>query len=182
MKIPIDRRSRHETAVLAAESDPAAVRPFASSAIGLLSFVVVCMAVSLIGGIAVVSTVNGWYADLAKPAFTPPNWVFTPVWTLLYTLMAVAGWRVWNLGHGLGAWPLKLYGAQLGLNAAWAPIFFALRQPGWALAEAIVLLVFLAWTILAFRRVDRAAGALLIPYLLWLIYSTVLNATIWAMN
>ncbi len=126
---------------------------------------------------------GGWYTGLAKPTWNPPGWVFGPVWTLLYALMGVAAWRVWR--HG--GWArqtvaLSLFVVQWALNALWTPLFFGLHRPGWALAEILVLLLAILATLRAFWRVDRIAGALLIPYAAWVAFATVLNWAIWQMN
>jgi benzodiazapine receptor len=124
-----------------------------------------------------------WYRALNKPSWNPPGWVFGPVWTGLYVLMAVAAWLVWRRG----GWqqqgrPLRLYGVQLALNAAWTPLFFGLKMPGVALVEIGVLWVTIGLTIRAFRGVSGVAAALLVPYWLWVSFATVLNATLWWMN
>lgn len=132
---------------------------------------------------AVFVSTDGWYAGLAKPTWNPPGWIFGPVWTVLYAMMVVAAWRVWLQG----GWPrqkatLCLYLLQWALNALWTPLFFGLHQPGWALAEILVLLVAILATIRAFWRVDRHAGLLLFPYAAWGAFATVLNGAIWMMN
>ena len=124
-----------------------------------------------------------WYAALHKPPWNPPGWIFGPVWTVLYTLMAVAAWLVWRRG----GWrtqrgPLGLYLVQLGLNAAWSPLFFGLQQPGWALLDILLLLAAIIATMVAFARVQRLPGWLLVPYLLWVAFATALNFTLWRMN
>ena len=126
---------------------------------------------------------DGYYAALAKPAWAPPAWVFGPVWTALYIAMAVAAWLVWRCG----GWraqrsPLLLYLVQLGLNALWTPLFFGLRSPGLALVWIILLLVAIVLTARAFFRIDRGAGWLLVPYLLWVGFAAVLNFSIWRLQ
>ncbi|MBM3357182.1 MAG: tryptophan-rich sensory protein [Betaproteobacteria bacterium] len=124
-----------------------------------------------------------WYAQLAKPAWTPPNWVFGPVWTALYAMMGVAAWRVWRRGgfaKARGALPLFL--AQLALNAAWTPAFFGLHLPGVAFAIIAVLWLAIAATARAFLRHDRVASLLLLPYLVWVSYAAALNLALWRMN
>lgn len=126
---------------------------------------------------------NGWYTELAKPAWNPPGWIFGPVWTVLYALMAVAAWRVWL--HG--GWvrqkkALGLFLFQWALNTSWTPLFFGLHRPGGALAEILVLLATILATMRAFWRVDRPAGLLLLPYAAWVAFATVLNWAIWRLN
>lgn len=121
-----------------------------------------------------------WYAALNKPAWNPPAWVFGPAWTLLYLLMAIAAWLVWMRD----GWrrPLRLYFVQLALNAAWTPIFFGAHQLGWALVEIMALWAAILLTMLGFRRVNPAAGALFVPYLAWVTFAMVLNFTLWRLN
>ena len=121
-----------------------------------------------------------WYAQLAKPAFNPPAWVFGPAWTTLYILIAVAGWRVWRRDRG--GWAMTLWWLQLGLNFAWSPAFFAAHQIGLALVIVVALFaVILAFMAAARRRVPVAAW-LFAPYAAWVGFATVLNAAIWSLN
>ena len=126
---------------------------------------------------------GGWYASLVKPSWNPPGWVFGPVWTLLYAMMAVAAWLVWREG----GWKaqkraLILYLVQWALNALWTPLFFGLQRPGWAFAEILVLAVAVYATLVAFWKVRRGSGILLVPYALWTTFAAVLNFTIWRLN
>lgn len=126
---------------------------------------------------------GAWYASLAKPSWNPPAYLFGPVWTVLYTSMGVAAWLVWRkLGYG-GARPvLVLFLVHLGFNALWSYLFFGLQQPGWAFAEIILLwLMILALTV-GFWRISAPAGVLLVPYLGWVSFASVLNFTLWRMN
>ncbi|MHC4940102.1 MAG: TspO/MBR family protein [Planctomycetota bacterium] len=124
-----------------------------------------------------------WYASLEKPPWTPPNWLFGPVWTTLYLLMGVAAWLVWrNAGWSDGGAALGLFCAQLVVNAAWTPIFFRWHEMGWALACIVLLWVLVAATILAFRRHSATAAGLLVPYVLWLTLATALNLQLWRLN
>lgn len=121
-----------------------------------------------------------WYARLAKPAFTPPAWVFGPAWTTLYILIAVAGWRVWRRDRG--GWAMTLWWMQLGLNFAWSPMFFSAHRIGLALViVGMLLAVILAFMAAAWRRVPVAAW-LFAPYAAWVGFATVLNASIWGLN
>ncbi|HEY7332518.1 MAG TPA: TspO/MBR family protein [Candidatus Limnocylindria bacterium] len=124
-----------------------------------------------------------WYRQLRKPSWSPPAWLFGPVWTLLYALMGVAAWLVATGGRagGRGA-ALGAFGAQLALNAAWTPIFFGLRRPGLALAEIMATLGAVAATVALFLRQRTLAGVLLLPYLAWTSFATLLNAAIWRRN
>jgi tryptophan-rich sensory protein len=139
--------------------------------------------VAFVGGLASTSGVDGWYATAAKPPWTPPNWLFGPVWTVLYTTMAVAAWLVWRRWGWQGAKPaLLLYAAQLALNAIWTPLFFGAELLWLGLAVIVALDLVLAATVLAFFRRHRPAGALLVPYLLWALYATTLNAGVAYLN
>ncbi len=147
----------------------------------LLGWLALTFAASATG--VFVSTSGDWYAGLEKPSWNPPSWLFGPVWTILYTLMAVAAWLVWRKG-GWSAQKqaLGLYLIQWALNALWTPIFFGMNRPGLAFAEILILDVAVLGTLIAFWRVKRVAGALLMPYVLWLCLATALNFTIWRLN
>lgn len=148
--------------------------------LGLVGWLVLVFSASLTG--VFVST-SGWYAALNKPAWNPPGWLFGPVWTLLYLLMAVAAWRVWlKGGWRIQGRALRLYLVQWLLNALWTPVFFCLQQPSWAFVEICVLLALIFLTIRSFFRVDRLAGLLMLPYIAWVGFASVLNFVIWRMN
>ena len=158
-----------------------------SPARGLLPPIVsiaLALAVGAIGGFATASNIPGWYAGVHKPPFNPPNAIFGPVWTTLYILMALAAWRVWRVDTNARArrTALGLYAVQLALNLAWSLIFFGLHRPGWAFGDIAVLFAAIIATALAFARVDRLAGAMLIPYAAWVAFASVLNFEIWRLN
>ena len=158
-------------------------RGVARDAAGLVVFLALSLVVAAVGGAVTATSVGGWYASLAKPSFNPPNGIFGPVWTLLYVLMGVAAWRVWRKFSLVGArGPLGLWGLQLALNLGWSVLFFGLRQIGPALAEILVLLAAVLATALSFRRLDRLAGLLLVPYCAWVAFASVLNFAIWRLN
>jgi tryptophan-rich sensory protein len=157
--------------------------PERRSFVVLLAFVAVCLGVSSIGAAITYSSIDTWYPSLAKPAFTPPDWVFAPVWTALYLMMAVAAWRIWSHGGRPEVnLALACFGVQLTLNLLWTVLFFGLRSPAAALVEIIVLLVAIGVTVIAFYRVDRVAGWLLVPYLAWTAFAAVLVHGIWRLN
>ena len=116
-----------------------------------------------------------WYASLTKPAWTPPDWLFAPVWTALYVAIAVAGWRLWRRTAGRFTPALALWGAQLVLNAAWSFVFFGLRRPGWALLDIALLLACIAAFVWSARKASPVSAALFVPYLLWVAFATALN-------
>lgn len=124
---------------------------------------------------------GAWYAGLAKPAWTPPNWLFGPAWTTLYLLMALAAWKVWIAVRRVDG-ALLLYLVQLLLNALWSWLFFGLQRPDLALANIVVLWLLILATIVLFWRRDRLAGALMLPYLAWVGFATALNLAIWRLN
>jgi tryptophan-rich sensory protein len=150
---------------------------------GLMIWLSLCFAAAAVGSVATGSNIDGWYAGLRKPVWTPPNWVFAPTWTLLYLAMALAAWRVWR-EQGLRAaqWPLGLFGVQLTLNAAWSWLFFAWKRPDVALVELCALWVAIAATTVVFARRDRWAGLLMTPYLAWVTFAVTLNLSIWRLN
>ncbi len=149
----------------------------------LAGFLLLSLAVSALGGLATSTSVGSWYQTLAKPAFSPPDRVFGPVWTLLYVLMAIAGWRVWRLpASGLRRLALCAYAVQMALNLLWSFLFFGARAIGPALAEIVLLLAAIAVTTRLFWQLDRPAGLMFLPYLLWVGFATVLNAALWWLN
>jgi benzodiazapine receptor len=153
------------------------------SLIGLAVSIALCFGAALLGSVFTTPSIPTWYAGLIKPSWTPPDWVFGPVWSALYVMMAVAAWLVWRRG-GLAAarLPVTLFMIQLALNAAWSILFFGLRLPGVAFAEIVILWFAILVTSIAFRQLNRAAGYLLLPYLFWVSFAAALNFAIWQMN
>ena len=145
------------------------------SALGLAGFVVAVALAAVVGGLAA-SSARDTYDRLDLPPFAPPGWLFGPVWTVLYVLIALAGWLVWR-EVGLDR-SIAVYAAQLVLNALWTPIFFAGDRYGLALVEIVVLLGTVVATIVLFARRQRTAAALLVPYAAWVGFATALNAAI----
>ncbi len=151
--------------------------------LGLAVAVGVCFAAAGVGGRFTASSVGDWYAQLKKPSWTPPNWVFGPVWTALYLAMAVAAWLVWRrVGFGQAGWALGLFGVQLALNVLWSALFFGLRSPGAAFADIVALWQAIAATTIFFWRAVPLAGWLMLPYWLWVSFAAVLNLAVWQMN
>ncbi len=149
----------------------------------LILFIVVVYAAAGIGSLFTAQSVNDWYVALSKPSWNPPSWVFGPVWTVLYGMMGVAAWLVWLRRREVSVTlPLVLFFVQLALNVVWSLLFFGLQSPGAAFLEIIVLWLAIAATLLAFWRVAPLAGALFIPYILWVSFAAVLNYTIWQLN
>jgi benzodiazapine receptor len=143
----------------------------------------VCFAAAAVGAMFTSPNVPGWYANLDKPSWTPPSWVFGPVWSLLYLLMGISLWQVWRkTGFRAAAMPLTLFGIQLVLNMAWSGLFFGLRSPGAALVEIVLLWCAILATMIAFRRRSALAGWLMLPYLAWVSFAAALNLAIWNLN
>jgi len=148
--------------------------------IALGGWIALCFAAASLGGLI---GPGEWYARLRKPSWNPPNWIFGPVWTTLYVMMAVAAWRVWRLdGDGGRRKALGLFLVQLALNAVWTPLFFGLKQPALAFADIVLLWFAIGATAVAFFRMDRVAGWLMVPYLVWVSFAAALNAALWRLN
>lgn len=149
-----------------------------------VAFILGCEAVGAVAGWATQTSVTTWYPTLAKPWFTPPDWLFAPVWTALYAMMGFAAFLVWREGTDRSSvrTALGLFGVQLALNAGWSFAFFWARSPGVGLVVIVMLWGVLAGTTARFFRVRAAAGALLVPYLLWVTYAAALNAGVWVLN
>ncbi len=144
-------------------------------------FLVVTLAVGAAGSLFTEPNIASWYAGLTHPDIAPPDWVFAPVWTTLYILMAYAAWRVWRT-TGLKSREMLAFGVQLGLNLAWSAIFFGLHQISFALVEIILLDLAILYTIALFWRRDRVAGVVMLPYLAWSGFATVLTHAFWKLN
>jgi len=148
--------------------------------LGLVVFLAACYLVAGIGGFVTAPAISGWYGTLPRPAWTPPNWLFGPVWTLLYTLMAIAAWLVWRrAGVTAVAVPLTLFAVQLAFNLAWTLLFFGLHRVGLAFLDIVLLWLAILATLIMCWRVTPVAGWLLLPYLLWVSYASTLNFGIW---
>jgi benzodiazapine receptor len=155
----------------------------AQSLIALMVALLLCYGAAAVGGLASTGGGGTWYADLEKPSWTPPSWVFGPVWTALYGMMAVAAWLIWqDRRRRRVAAPILLFAVQLALNAAWSPLFFAMHRPGLAFADIVLLWLALMATVWLFLRRRAIAGLLLVPYLLWVSFAAALNFTIWRLN
>ena len=149
----------------------------------LILCVGVCFAAAAVGAMLTNPNVSGWYADLHKPPWTPPSWVFGPVWSLLYLLMGISAWQVWRkCGSRPAAVPLVLFGIQLVLNMAWSGLFFGLRSPGAAFVEIVLLWCAILATMITFWRRAAPAGWLMLPYLAWVSFAAALNLAIWYLN
>jgi tryptophan-rich sensory protein len=151
--------------------------------IALAVFLAVCFGVAALGSLATTPEIPTWYSRINKPSWTPPNWLFGPVWTALYAAMAVAAWLVWKQG----GWrdnraALILFAVQLSLNLAWSFIFFKFHQTGWAFLEIVLLWLAIAATLIVFAKSSKTASILMAPYLAWVTYAAALNYSIWRSN
>ncbi len=150
----------------------------------LLLFIIASQLAGIIGSVFTFEAIPSWYSTLDKPFFTPPSWVFAPVWTLLYLMMGVAAFLVWKQGSGKPAVrkALAVFGFQLLLNTLWSIAFFGMRSPLAGIAVIIPLWLAIAWCIVLFSRISGAAAWLMAPYLAWVSFATALNAAIAALN
>jgi benzodiazapine receptor len=149
----------------------------------LLVFLFICYFVAFVSGWLTRAQIPTWYAALLKPTWRPPNWLFGPVWTVLYGLMAISGWLVWRATHSQWRkFALTVFAVQLLLNFLWSPTFFSLHLIGPAFAVILLLLVSLLLFVVCARKVDRLAAGLFLPYVLWVSFAAALNYTIWTMN
>ncbi len=150
----------------------------------LIASLALAYSAALIGSLFTVDAINGWYAALTKPELNPPNWIFGPVWTVLYALMAIAAWRIYEKrnAHPSARKTLLLYAVHLVLNALWSIAFFGLQMPLLALGIIIALLICIIGLIILFRRIDRLAMILFLPYLAWVSFATYLNLMIVLLN
>jgi translocator protein len=152
--------------------------------LGLIVWFAVCFGAAWIGSSATMPEIRGWYAMLEKPSFNPPDWIFGPVWTALYALMAISAWLIWQPSgfNGGAVVPLGVFLGQLVLNTLWSILFFGQHNIGGALVDiALLWLSILAMIVLFYRR-HRAAGLLQLPYLAWVSFASVLNYEIWRLN
>lgn len=144
----------------------------------------ICLLAGAAGTIFTVSSIPTWYVLLNKPSFSPPNWLFGPVWTILYVLMGVSLARVWL--KGLKTKKVRdavfLFGIQLGLNAIWSPVFFGAKNLFIALVIIIFMWIYILKTIIAFRKLDKTSSYLLYPYIAWVSFASILNLSVWLLN
>lgn len=159
-------------------------RSLVSSIAGLIFWIALCFFIAWTGAqVSPGMATSEWYETLYKPGWNPPNWVFGPVWTLLYTFMGIAAWRIWNqYGFTYTKTALITFLVQLALNGLWSQLFFGLQSAGWAFLEIVFLDAAILATIILFSKKDTLAAWLMVPYILWVGFATVLNGTIWWIN
>ena len=148
----------------------------------LFAAVSICLACGFVGSLFTSTSIDSWYQFLNKPAIAPPNWVFAPVWTLLYILMGIALFLVWISDSPIKKKAVILFLIQLILNAAWSFIFFGIHSIGIALADIVILWAFILLTMIFFFRTAAPAGWLLVPYILWVSFAAVLNFEFFRLN
>jgi tryptophan-rich sensory protein len=149
----------------------------------LIAFFLITFLAAFIGNFFTMPNIQDWYSSLNKPSFSPPNWLFGPVWTILYFLMAISAFLVWQRRENSQAKKaLTFYFIQLVLNTLWSIIFFGWHNLGLAFVEIILLWVFILLTLISFYKIVRIAGILFIPYILWVSFAGFLNFTIWQLN
>jgi len=144
----------------------------------------ICLLAGGLGTIFTVSSISTWYATLVKPSFSPPNYLFGPVWTILYILIGISLYLIWKKGTKTQKVreALMLFGLQLFLNAIWSPIFFGAKNLFLSLVVIIFMWLFILRTILSFRKIDKTASYLLYPYLAWVSFASLLNFSVWMLN
>jgi tryptophan-rich sensory protein len=154
-----------------------------SLALKIVVGVIVCLGVGFLSGLSTASSISGWYQTINKPPFTPPGWLFAPVWTSLYTIMGVAAAWIWHTADGKQRnKALSVFGVHLLLNAFWTQLFFGFQLPVWAFVEIIVLLGTIIYFSILFYRIKPWTGWIQIPYILWVTFASVLTGTIAWMN
>ena len=149
----------------------------------LASSVILSLLIGGISGIATSGEINGWYMGLNKPTFNPPNWVFGPVWTILYILMGVSFFLIWNLPPSKNiSKAMLIFMTQMTLNFFWSFLFFKFKLMGWAFVEIVILWLLIIWTISLFYKLKKSAGLLNVPYLLWVTFASTLNLAYFLLN
>lgn len=152
--------------------------------IKLIICILICLSIGGISGYITANEIPAWYSTLNKPSFNPPNWIFTPVWTLLYILMGISLWLIWksDVSSTIKNTAIFIFAIQLILNFFWSIIFFSFHQLGFSLIEIALFWIFILLSIFKFYPISTTATYLLIPYLLWVSFASVLNFALWKLN
>lgn len=154
-----------------------------SATVGFIVSIAICLGIGALGAGLTSPEIPGWYRSINKPSWNPPDSIFGPVWTMLYVMMGISAWDIWlHAGFRRSVGPLVLFAFQLFLNLAWSWIFFRQHAIGFALIEIVALWLAIVATMVAFFRRSILAGGLLVPYLAWVSFATVLNHAIWQLN
>lgn len=146
--------------------------------------IIICLGAGFVGSFFTSSAIDNWYAEIIKPVFNPPNWIFAPMWTILYILMGIAAAIIWSKGFDNKAVKIALliFVVHLVLNILWSVFFFGMQNPALAFVSIVVLWLMIALLIYLFYQIDHRAGYLLVPYILWVSFAAVLNFSIWQLN
>lgn len=160
------------------------LRHSSASFFSVIGWIVLCELAGIVGSVFTVSSIPTWYQTLVKPVFSPPNWVFGPVWTTLYALMGIAVYRVWSLGMKKESvrHAVYLFVMHLALNAIWSPIFFGARQIPLAFVTIAIMWLTLITVMFRFEKLDKMSALFLVPYLAWISFAMVLNYNLWILN
>lgn len=151
--------------------------------LSLFVFILICFCAAALGGFITRGSVKTWYKTIRKPSWNPPDWVFAPVWSTLYLMMAISGWRIWEKAASVDVrYAISLFSIQLLLNIGWSAVFFGMRSIAGALVEIVFLWIAIVLTMTTFLNIDMLAGLLFLPYLLWSSFAAFLNFTIWRLN
>jgi translocator protein len=148
----------------------------------LSSSILICLAAGALGSVFTSSSVSTWFTTLNKPSFSPPNYLFGPVWTVLYILMGISLYLVWKEGYTKHKKEITVFGIQLSLNLLWSILFFGMRNPLLAFIDILLLWAFILYTAILFHKTSKTAAYLFIPYLLWVTFASVLNFFIFSLN
>ena len=150
--------------------------------IKLIISLIIPLSVGGVAGFFTSSAIKGWYSQIIKPFFNPPNWIFGPMWTLLYILMGFACYLIWKSDTETKTTALRIYAIQLFFNFLWSFLFFYFHNPGLALVDIILMVISISFTIIYFNKISKLGAWLLVPYLLWVMFATALNFEIWRLN
>ncbi len=155
-----------------------------SKALKLIISILICQGAGVLGSLFTSPAITTWYASIQKPSFNPPNWIFAPVWTLLFLLMGISLYLIWDKGleNKKAKTAIFLFAIQLVLNILWSIIFFGLKSPLYAFIEIIMLWFAILFTIISFYKISKTAAFLLLPYILWVSFASVLNFSILTLN
>lgn len=148
----------------------------------ILISTILCLSLGILSGFNTSDSITGWYPFIIKPSWNPPNWIFGPIWTVLYIGMGVAVALIWHSRHDQKQKAILFFIIQFVFNLCWSFIFFNLHQIGWALIEIVAMFFLILITTIRFYNINKHAAYLMIPYLLWVSFATVLNASIWYLN
>ena len=148
----------------------------------LIVAILICQFAGILGSVFTTPSIPTWYASINKPDFTPPSWLFAPAWITLYTLMGISIYLVWEKGFKKNKIAVYVFSTQLILNSIWSILFFGLQNPFFAFIEIIILWIAILATIVLFYRIRRSAGLILIPYIAWVSFASLLNYSIWILN